>query len=278
MTDAVERQPPKASVQKLEGQNRIAVVEDTAGTVAVGDIELIPHAQRLMLQGEELQLCGVQIDLISPLVVALQLAIHQNALAEFPIVAVKTGAAQECVGFDRNTVAALLLDLGTDVGDHLLHGKERNPFRFGRQRQRAARLGKDHHAVDAPLDLIDVLKTTDELIGGSHRAFQGLVDTVFLVLIETVALHADLTLPVFDLQNEWHPLVDDHKVLFQKEILVRHHHVAEDAVKILTQDPIDRFFPIRAKELDLLGCGQTHSRVAMKKGFDGIGHRRSPRT
>ena len=51
------------------------------------------------------------------------------------------------------------------------------------------------------------------------------------------------------------------------------HHVAEDTVKILSQNAIDGFFSIGAKKLDLLGFGKSVPREAVNCGFDGICHK-----
>ena len=154
--------------------------------------------------------------------------------------------------------------------------KKRDALGFGWQRENTVGLGKNHHAKDTALDVVGFFKATDKLIGGSHRAFQLFVNSTLLVLIELIAVHADLALPVFDLQNKGRALVDYQKILFQEQILVRNHHVADHAVKMLTQDPINGFLTVGAKALDLFGFGKSRARKTVQCCFDGVRHKKSP--
>ena len=92
----------------------------------------------------------------------------------------------------------------------------------------------------------------DKLVRGSYGAFEGFADTVSLVLIKLVSIPSDLALPVFDLQNEGDSLINHHKIFFQIEAFVWHHHVADHAVKAFAQHTADSFLTVTSELLDLL--------------------------
>ena len=274
MPYAVEREGAKAAVKAGDGQDRITVVKDPRGAVVKGNVQLVTHAERLRLYADVGQARGIKTNGRTVVAGTFDLTVHKHALGKFTVGTVKARATEQPRNIKRWLLLGLFVQprLGAQIGDQLVYGKQRNTVQLLGQVETAIGFGKDDRAVDRAVNAVKVLHTAQKLIGGPHGTFLELTRTVFLDLIKFVAVRADLTLPIFDLQNEGYAPYRDEKILFKVERLVGNDHVADHAIEMLAKQTVNGFLAVGTKLLDLIGNGYFLCGRTVDDGFQNVAH------